>query len=228
MRTTAILAAILLSLAGPVAAQPAADLVRFAADAEKARGHLLVSEQLYTLGQSRGAALHAAHPVQELGNRLYGPMRRVDGASADRLRDSLKRPGQAIEAKEPPGRYVATVASVAKALDDAVSRVVGTDARGGGFRARVVAGLLDAVADEYEESFKAGQITQLVEYQDAYGFFQRAKTLYESLPSEARRADADMTALAKAFPSSREAPKSPLPPKNVKALTDRINASLPK
>jgi hypothetical protein len=228
MRMLRVLAPLLL-LAASAAAEPAADVVRFAVDAEKARGHLLVSEQLYMLGEARAAALHAAHPVQELGNRLYGPVRRVDGPSADRLRDTLKRPGQAIEAKEPPGRYVATVASVARTLDDAVTRVAGAGVRASvGFRARVVAALLVDVAEEYEDAIKAGRIVQLVEYQDAYGFLQRAKALYESLPADARRADADMRALSQALPTAREAPRSPLPAKNVKALTDRIAASLPK
>jgi hypothetical protein len=226
MRVTPILAALLL-LAAPAGAQPAADLVRFAADAERARGHLLVSEQLYVLGQSRGAALHAAHPVQELGNRLFGPVRRVDAAAADRLRETLKEPGRAIETKAPPARYVALVAKVAKALDDAVTQVVGDDARTPAFKSRLVALLLEGVAEEYDEAFKGGRITQIVEYQDAYGFFRRAKAVYDALPPDARRADADMAALAKAFPS-REPPKSPMPAKDLKALVQRIGSSVPK
>jgi hypothetical protein len=218
-----------LALAAGAAAQPSSDAVRFAVDAEKARGHLLVSEQLYMVGQARGAALHAAHPVQELGNRLVGPLRRVDAARADRLRDTLKEPGRTIEAKAPPARHVATVASVVKALDEAITHVVGAEPRASvPFRTAVIASLLEAVAEEYEESIKDTRITQLVEYQDGYGFFRRAKSLYDALPPAARKADADMAALAKAFPSSREPPKPPLPAKTVKDLTSRIAATLTK
>ena len=226
LRVTVV--ALALGLAAPATAQPPADVVRFAIDAEKARGHLLVSEQLAMLGSGRGAALHAAHPVQELGNRLYGPVRRVDPARADALREALRRPGRSLEAKEPPARYAAIVASVAKTLDEAITLVAGAETRASvSFRSRVIAGLLAEIAEEYEDAIKNGRVTQPVEYQDAYGFSQRVKSLYESLPAEARTADADIASLSKALPS-REAPKAPLAPKELKALTARITASLPK
>jgi hypothetical protein len=188
-----------------------------------------VSEQLYLLGQPRVAALHAAHPVQELGNRLIGPVRRLDPARADRLRETLKEPGRAIEQKVSPAQYVAKVAAVGKALDETVTLVVGAEPRGSiGFRTKVVASLLNAVSEEYDEAFKDGRITQLVEYQDAYGFFRRARTLYDALPAEARRAELEMSTLGKAFPSSREPPSSPLPAKTVTELTGRIATMLVK
>jgi hypothetical protein len=220
-------AAVALVLVTAAAAQPPVDPVRFATDAEKARGHLLVSEQLYMLGRERAAALHAAHPVQELGNRLVGPLRRVDAARADRLRETLKEPGRAIEQKVPPARYVATVAAVGKMLDEAVTQVVGADPRGSiGFRTRVIAALLNGVSDEYDEAFKDGRITQLVEYQDAYGFFRRARVLYDALPPDARRANADMAALGKAVPSSHEPPAAPMSAKTVRELSDRVATAL--
>jgi hypothetical protein len=152
----------------------------------------------------------------------------VDAPRADGLRATLKEPGQAIEAKTSPARYSATVASVAKALDDAVTLVAGAGASAPAFRAKVIAALLEAVAEEYEESYKDTRITQLVEYQDAYGFFHRAKSLYTDLPPTARSADADMQALTKGFPSSREPPKPPMPAKTVKTLTTRIAATVTK
>jgi hypothetical protein len=57
-----------------------------------------VSEQLYMLDEARAAALHTAHPVQELGNRLYGPVRRVDGPSADREGPSAPLPSKNVKA----------------------------------------------------------------------------------------------------------------------------------
>jgi hypothetical protein len=230
IRTVVALVATMLAVSTPalINAQPPADAVPFATDVEKARAHLLVSEELYAAGQAGPAGLHAAHPIHELGNRLVAPLRRVDGAAADRLRDTLKEPGRAIQAKVPPAQYGTTVASVGKALDDAVTRVVGADTRATpAFRAGVLATLIAGLADEYDEAFKDGRITQVVEYQDAYGFFRRAKTLYDALPPDARRADADIASLAKAFPS-REPPKTPLPAKAVKDLTQRIGTALTK
>ena len=226
MRAIVRAAALVIALALPAAAQPPQDSVRFATDAEKARAHLLVSEELYVGGQGRTAAVHAAHPVQELGNRLIGPVRKVDSARADRLRDLLKAPGRALESKVDAARYAATVASVGVALDDAITVVAGAAPRASlAFRARVVAALLAGMAEEYDEAFKNGRITQVIEYQDAYAFFRRARMLYGALPAEARRADADVATLAKAFPS-REPPAPPMPLDAVKDLARRIGAAV--
>jgi hypothetical protein len=221
-------AGLLAAAAGRAEAQPPADAVRFATDVEKARAHLLVSEELYTAGQGRAAAIHAAHPVQELGNRLTGPVRRVDAARADRVRDALKEPGRAIEAKVPPARYAETVASVGKTLDEGVDRVAGAATRASvAFRARVLAALLAGMAEEYEEGFKDGRITQPIEYQDAYAFFRRAKLLYEALPPDARRGAEDFAALSKAL-GSREPPPTPMPARTLKETALRLGASLTK
>ena len=209
-----------------IAQSPSPDMVRFAADVEKARAHLLVSEQLYATGQARTAALHAAHPVQELGNRLIGPVRRVDTARADRLREALKDPGRVIEAAAPATRYAATVVSLTKALDDAVTRVVGAEARWDvALRSRVLAALLDGMADEYDEAYKEGRITQVVEYQDAYGFFQRVQALYKELPADARRADLEMATLARAL-SSREPPVTPMAASALRETARRAASAL--
>ncbi|HYE94542.1 MAG TPA: hypothetical protein VEA38_26140 [Terriglobales bacterium] len=215
-----------LAAASPVLAQPPVDLVRFAADAEKARGHLLVSEELYAAGQARPAALHAAHPVHEIGNRLIGPVRRTDALRADRLRAALREPGRALDGKVPPARYAETVAALVTAIDEAVTHVVGAGPRAEpGFRARVIAALLADVVDEYEEAFKDGRIAQVVEYQDAYGFFRRARVLYDALPAAARRADTDVAALAKAVPGV-EPPRAPMPAATLKQTAQRIAATL--
>src|SRR5262249_41174660 len=79
-----VVAAVFLLTGGSGLAQAPSDDVRFATDIEKARGHLVVSNELYAAGHARPAAVHAAHPVQELGNRLVAPLRRVDDAAAKR------------------------------------------------------------------------------------------------------------------------------------------------
>jgi hypothetical protein len=217
-----------LAAGAPASAQPAVDPVRFAADAEKARAHFIVSEELYAAGQSRSAALHAAHPVHEIGNRIIGPVRRTDPARADALRAALREPGRALDGKVPPARYAQTVAGVLKTLDDAVAHVQGEAARmPPALRARVAAALLESVADEYDESFKNGKIVQPVEYHDAYALFRRVRALYEGLPADARRADADVAALAKAL-AGVTPPAAPMPATTLRKTAQRIAASLPK
>ena len=228
LRRTVLLLGISLALSVTVSAQPALDLVRFATETEKARAHLAVSEELYTVGQSRSAALHAAHPVHEIGNRIIGPVRRTDPALADRLRAALREPGRALDGKVPPARYSQTVATVVKTLDEAAAHVLGPAASTApAFRARVVAALLDNVADEYEESFKEGKIVQPVEYQDAYALFRRVRVLYDGLPAEARRADADVAGLAKALPGITP-PATPMPAATLRTIAHRIATALPR
>jgi len=228
MRPTFLLLATVLALTAPAAAQPALDPVRFATEAEKVRAHLTVSEELYVVGQSRSAALHAAHPVHEIGNRIIGPLRRTDPAQADRLRAALREPGRALDGKVPPARYAQTVGAVLRTLDDAVTHVLGAaPLMAPGLRVRVLAALLEHLADEYDDSIKAGKIVQPVEYQDAYALFRRVRALYDTLPAEARRADADIAALAKALPGITP-PAPPMPAATLRKTAQRIAAALPK
>lgn len=45
------------------------------------------------------------------------------------------------------------------------------------FKITLLTRLLEAVGGEYEEAIQEGKVVNLVEYQDAYGFLQRAKAL---------------------------------------------------
>ena len=65
----------LLSAAPPLAHGEDA-LAAFAANIEKCKAHLAVSAELYAKGD-RAAALHASHPIQEIGNKVIGPASKV-------------------------------------------------------------------------------------------------------------------------------------------------------
>jgi hypothetical protein len=188
-RRALVAVCVVLAVAGRAAAQDA--LVAFAVTLEEAKGHLVVSQELYAAGQRGRAALHAGHPVQEIGNRLIGPVRRVDPALADGVRAALKAPGRDLDQKVPAARYAETVAATLARLDAAMERVVPAASRADpGFQARVLAGLLRALAREYAEGVQDGRVTQVVEYQDAYGFFGRAQILARTLGPAARAKDA--------------------------------------
>jgi hypothetical protein len=69
----------------------------------------------------------------------------------------------------------------------------------------VLATLLEAIAEEYAEAVQDGKVVNLAEYQDAFGFLQRARALYEPLAGrllaqERPRLQTHWTALEEAIP----------------------------
>jgi hypothetical protein len=230
-------AALALAAAAPAGAQkgPADSGAAFLADLEKVKAHFLASQELYAAGQSGPAGVHASHPVQEIGERVVRPIRQGAGAeAAERARALLRQPGRALEPKPSADGYRDTVAQVTAGLDDLANRTLSARVRDAlAFRARVVALLVESLVEEYEQAVKAGAITQVIEYQDAWAFLQRARARYRDIgdriaaraPATARALDADLTALAGAFPAVIP-PATPLPVAEVRALTRRISQSL--
>ncbi len=190
-----------LVLASVVAAAPAsapADThVRFAVSVEEAKAHLLVVRELYAAGDPREAALHASHPVQEIGARITGPITRADAALGARVKDALRAPRRDVDARVPRATLERTVDTTEASLDEALARVVPADVRATlAFRAAVLRMLLDAMVKEYDEGEKNGRITQLVEYHDAYGYFRRSQALYQEVAPGLKEASARSAALA--------------------------------
>ena len=179
--------------AGVLAAAPgtaATDAqVRFATSVEEAKAHLLVVRELYAAGQPGEAALHASHPVQEIGGRITGPVNRVDAALGGRVREALRAPRRDVDARVPRASLERTLDATVASLDEAVARVVPADVRDTpAFRTAVLRTLLKALVKEYEEGEKNGRITQLVEYHDAYGYLQRSLAVYQSIAPALRQA----------------------------------------
>ncbi|HWP34277.1 MAG TPA: hypothetical protein VNM66_01645 [Thermodesulfobacteriota bacterium] len=218
--------------AGPT--QPTDEQVRFAANVEMVKGHLLASQALYARGEREAAAVHAAHPVEELLSLLEGPLGRASAERAATLKRLLDRPSQQIKAGVPAAQLRATVREISAALDDAVSRVVPAPVRDTlAFRAGVIVELLEGVKGEYGEAVKEGQVVETVEYQDAYGFFQRARALYRPVAARVRAQDPGAaTAIEGALATLGAAfagvtpPARPTAAAAVAAGTDRIAAEL--
>ena len=205
----------------------------FVGDVEKCKAHLAVSAELYAKGD-RAAALHASHPIQEIGNKVIGPASKVSADLGDTVRAALRRPSADLKAATPPQQYEQTVREAMSTLDGAVERVVPKERRTSlAFRTRVLANLLLGVATEYEEAYKAGKITQLVEYQDAYAFFRRAQAVHRDLapslraknPAQAAELDAQLAGLARALPGITP-PASPMSADRMKATTAALAKSL--
>lgn len=227
-----MLAALLIAA---VAAAPATDAqVRFVTSVEEAKAHVFVSRTLYAAGDAKEAALHASHPVQEIGGRITGPVARVDRALADRVREAMKRPRRDIEAKVSTADLERTAEATNATLDEAVARVVPADvARTLAFQAAVLRALVAALVNEYDEGYKNGRVTQVVEYHDAYGFLVRAQARFKDLapalreraPARAAAADEAFGALARALPGLSP-PATPASTAAVKEVVEALRRAL--
>jgi hypothetical protein len=206
----------------------------YVAAVEQAKGHLLASREVYRRGQSVRADVHASHPIQELGYRLWRPVTKVDPELGARVQAAFKEPGRAVEARVPSREYDRVVDRTLGLLDRAIERVAPGSMRADPrFQGQVMQAMLIAIDEEYEEAVAEGRVVLEIEYQDAWGFFQRLRALWEPLrrqlagPAAATVATIDehMALLAKAF-SSIETPARPVAVDRVKAALDAIAAAL--
>jgi hypothetical protein len=225
-------------LLGTASAQdPALDEhVRYIVTLEEAKGHLLASRASYRLDQHVRAGVHASHPIQELGYRLYRPVTAVDPALGKRVEAGLKEPGRAVEARVPASEYDGVVTRTLTLLDEAGQRAVPAETLARpAFQARVIRGLLDLVVEEYDESVANGKVVVEIEYQDAWGFLQRTRTLYDAVKARLRFGDAraakaideQFRTLTTALPSVTP-PKAAMSAERVRAAADAIANAIEK
>ena len=223
----ALVLAAALAVAGP--STPLDGHARFAAAVEQAKAHLAVCRELYAAGETGEAALHASHPVQEIGGRIFGPVKRVDAALGERVQEALKQPRRDIDRKVKAAGLERTLDATVALLDESVRRVVPPAVeRSLAFKMAVVREMLTGLEKEYDEAYKSGWITQMVEYHDAYAFFLRIQTLYRALApalvdassSTVTVVDERMAALARAFPGLTP----PTPPMTMDTLRTHLAA----
>lgn len=194
----------MLAIVAPAAVNAQASVadVRFVVSVEQARAHLLASRELFNAGQASQAAL---------------------------LQAALKVPRREIDAKAPRERVEKGFDEAGARLTEAVARVVPeSTASSLTFRSRVLGELLRGVETEYDEAYKGGRITQQVEYQDAWAFFQRARALHRELaeplraaaPEAAKLVEERLAILGRNF-SALAPPASPMP---IAALREHVEA----
>jgi len=176
------------------------------------RGHLISMVETGKLGRWPQAKLHAGHPRAEHFSKLPAVFRDTDlGTTLRRALEQLRTTG---------GRDGVAAEKASELLTRAYDVFVPAAARQSTqFRSILLAGLLKEVAEEYEEAVGAGKVKSITEYQDAYGFFQRALLLKEGLEAsltgeESVRLDGVVRTLQRAFRSVR-APLTPMPNEEV-------------
>jgi hypothetical protein len=178
--------------------------------------------------------VHASHPIHELGYRLWRPVTGVDRSLGTQLQAALKEPGRAVEARVASQDYEVLVERTLALLDRAVARVVPGAVRADPrFLSRVIQALLVAIDEEYGEAIAQGRVVLEIEYQDAWGFFQRLRALWPGLRRQLTTSaagtvatvDEQMAHLAQAFPGL-ETPRDPIAADRVAAALDAIAAAL--
>jgi hypothetical protein len=224
----------LLIAAAPPVALGANEHTEYVGWVEQAKGHLTASRETYRKGQRVRADVHASHPIQELGYRLWRPVTLVDAELARQVETAVRQVGTAADGKTASRDYDALVGRALELLDRAVARVVPAPVRDDpGFQAAVLNTILDSVVEEYDEAVAQGKVVLEIEYQDAWSFLQRARARWPALRERIARAspdvvtavDARLGELARAMPGIAP-PAAPVPADRVKAAVQAIADAL--
>jgi hypothetical protein len=225
--------ALLLARAAPIGAAAAGMErdVRTAATLEMMKGHLTAALENATHGQTPLAQAHAAHPLQEDYPELPDALAREHPALDGQLREALTRLPQGLGSQATGANVAQQVKAASELLDQAAGALISAETRRTpAFQAGVLSALLDSIAEEYAEAVQDGKVVNLAEYQDAFGFLQRARALHEPLagrlPAEDRpRLQTLWKALEDAMPGVMP-PASPASSEAVEGHVTALTAAL--
>jgi hypothetical protein len=218
---------LLLAWAAAVGAAAAMERdVHTAATLEMMKGHLIAALENSTRGHTPLAQAHAAHPLHEEYRELPDTLAKEHPALDRQLQEALTRLQQGLGSQATGGDVAQQVEATSQLLDQAAGALIPAETRRTpAFHAGVLSALLDEIAEEYAEAVQDGKVVNLAEYQDAFGFLQRARALREPLatrlPAEERaRLQALWTALEEAMPGVMP----PALPASAKAVEGHVSA----
>jgi hypothetical protein len=195
---------------------------------EEARGHLLVA--VARAGDLAAAAAHAAHPQMENLGPIIAALGVDSAALALSLGAALDQAGQTFASSTDLPRLEAAAAMANTALDEVASALFPATVRGDlAFQAQVMASLVEHAVAEYEEAVSSGAVREVTEYQDGYGFFHQARTLWRRFEGQVQAAAAheyeeveEQLDLLKTAFASVGAPASPVDGEQVEAWADKL------
>ena len=205
--------------------------VHTAATLEMMKGHLIAALGNSTRGQMPLAQAHAAHPLHEEYRELPDTLAKEHPALDRQLQEALTRLQQGLGGQPTGGDVARQVEAASELLDQAAEALIPAETRRTpAFQAGVLSVLLDDIAEEYAEAVQGGNVVNLAEYQDAFGFLQRARALLGPLtgrlPVEARaRLQTRWAALEEAMPGIMP-PASPASSDAVEGYVSAITAVL--
>jgi inorganic triphosphatase YgiF len=205
--------------------------VHAVATLEMMKGHLIAAFENHQRGQTPLAQAHAAHPLHEQYPELPDTLAREHPALDRQLREALTHLQQGLGSQATSGDVATQVETASELVDQAAGALISAETRHApAFQAGVLSALLEEIAEEYAEAVQDGKVVNLAEYQDAFGFLQRARALHEPLagrlPAEERaRLQTLWKALEEAMPGVMP-PASPVSSKAVEGHVRAITAEL--
>jgi len=194
-----------------------------AVQVEMMKGHLASSVANYQRGNLPLAQAHAAHPLHEHYQHAFPVHFQHEHPDvAAQLRGALTRLPRSVQASAEAGTYHGEVTHVEQLLDQALTAVVPPAVlTAPAFQAVVMAKLLEEIGAEYSAAIKHGNVVNLPEYQDAFGFLQRVKILVKQLPRHDRQLVDALAPLEAALPAVIP-PTRPTPAPVVKQHTTAL------
>ena len=190
------------------------------------RGHHRVALELFENEDPEGAAVHAAHPIEELLDALSSELE-AHGGDAAALEERLVAVRTIVAEQGSVADLRAAIDAAAEESAVAADALI-DDPQDPAFIGSTVAKLLGTVAHEYEEAVGDGGIELLPEYQDGYAFLLEAQDLYGQIradiesdePEEAEEIEEAFGVLSNALPAAQ-------PPEELVAEDDvEVAASL--
>ena len=140
-------------------------------------GHLRAGITLYQAGLADQAITHMKHPQSEIYTELEA---HLDQFGAPGFADELTALATAVEGGAPIGDAEAAFAAALTRIEEARSHAHA----GGAGEAASVLGLVRVAAEEYHIGIVDGAVSNLHEYQDAWGFVQVARSVAEQMAGE--------------------------------------------
>src|SRR5215216_5011687 len=162
---------------------PNVTLVEFVSNIEQIRGHLDQALFNKESGNNTLAQTHTLHPIEEVYSSIEDQLVNQDSTLNQTLSAALQNLSSNVT-NAMLEEFESQVDSVNILLDNSVqTQVPSSEVNNPAFNASVVARLLHIAGHEYEEAVANGTIKEIVEYQDAQAFIQRAESIFNSSAS---------------------------------------------
>ena len=170
-------------------------------------GHVKAGLALYRLGELDMAAPHLLHPVSETHKQERMGLEKFGFNSAPFIQVS-----EALKSQQ-------AASEIEPLLQQADANLYDVSQKMGGNPADIINFLLDTIIDEYSIAITGGKITDLGEYQDAYGFQLVVQSQAAALSDDKRDSLAPALADLEALWLD-----GPLPAQNPTSVNDMVTA----
>lgn len=183
---TYILPGILLLVVFPYSyAEYGDEKMEFAGYLEETLGHFWAIEQNLDNKNTELALVHATHPIAELYDSMKPELKEAnpefDAKVQQTLMDLGKKTGTGVT-RQDAQKAIDEAKSI---IEEARMLVVGdTLSNDIAFRAKLMQGLLETSAGEYEEGVNDGQIAMMAEFQDGSAFVWRSQQIFDEIKND--------------------------------------------